>query len=209
MDFALTESAASVVEWTALALALGYVLLSIRQAVAAWPLMIASSLLYGLLFVSARLYGQTALQLMFVAIAAWGWWQWRFGRKDDAPLAVSSLSPRARGLLLALWAVATLLAAPALARLTDAAAPWLDAFTTAGSVLAQVLTARKYREAWLGWIAINGLSVLLFAQQGLWPTALLYAVFAALSVARWRTWRSSPQAAAAPSMATARSKDAA
>ena len=94
-------------------------------------------------------------------------------------------------------------------RLTDAAAPWLDAFTTAGSVLAQVLTARKYREAWLGWIAINGLSVLLFAQQGLWPTALLYAVFAALSVAGWRTWRSSPQAAAAPSMATARSKDAA
>jgi nicotinamide mononucleotide transporter len=189
MDFALTDSTATAVEWTALAFALGYVLLSIRQVVAAWPLMIASSLLYGLLFASARLYGQTALQVMFVAIAAWGWWQWRFGRKDNAPLAVSTLAPRARALVVALWLIATLLAATALAHLTDAAAPWLDAFTTSGSVLAQVLTARKYREAWLGWIAINGLSVLLFAQQGLWPTAALFAVFAALSVAGWRAWQ--------------------
>lgn len=209
MTFSLTESAASAVEWTALALALGYVLLSIRQAVGAWPLMIASSLLYGLLFASARLYGQTALQVMFVAIAAWGWWQWRFGRKDDAPLAVSSLAPRARALLLALWAITTLLAAPLLARLTDAASPWLDAFTTSGSVLAQVLTARKYREAWLGWIAINGLSVLLFAQQGLWPTALLYAVFAALSVAGWRAWRDASTSAGSPPRANTGREDTA
>jgi nicotinamide mononucleotide transporter len=209
MDIALTDSAARAVEWTALALALGYVLLSIRQAVAAWPLMIASSILYGLLFTSARLYGQTALQVMFVAIAAWGWWQWRFGRKDAAPLAVSSLSPRTRALLLALWAIATLLAAPALARLTDAASPWLDAFTTTGSVLAQVLTARKYREAWLGWIAINGLSVLLFVQQGLWPTALLYAVFVALSVAGWRAWRTTAAPAAPPALAASGREDAA
>lgn len=195
MDFTLSDSAATALEWTAVAFALGYVVLSIRQMVWAWPLMIASSLLYGLIFASARLYGQAALQLMFVAIGAWGWWQWRFGRKDNAPLTVSALSLRTRLLLVAVWVLATVLAAPLLARLTDAAAPWLDAFTTTGSVLAQVLTARKMREAWLGWIAINGVSVLLFAGQGLWPTAALYALFAALSVAGWRAWRVAPAAA--------------
>jgi hypothetical protein len=41
-------------------------------------------------------------------------------------------------------------------------------------VLAQVLTARKYREAWLGWIAINGLSVLLFVLT--WGYPILFEV---------------------------------
>jgi len=176
------------IEHAAFALALGYVLLSIRQIVWAWPLMIASSLLYGLLFYSARLYGQSALQALFVGIACWGWWQWRFGAKDERPLAVTWLTTRARLGVAAGWAAATAAGALLLARLTDAAAPGLDAFTTLGSVIGQVLIARKYVEAWPLWIVVNTVSLVLFVQQQLWLTALLYALLALLAVAGWRTW---------------------
>jgi nicotinamide mononucleotide transporter len=189
MPFTLSESAAALVEAAAFVLALGYVLLSIRQVVWGWPLMIASSVLYGVLFAAARLYGQTALQGVFVAIALWGWWQWRFGRKDEQPLAVSALGLREQLWLTAAWVAASLASAAALGRLTDAAAPWLDAFTTIGSLIGQLLTARKYVEAWPAWIVVNGVSVVLFIQQQLLLTALLYAVFLVLSVVGWTTWR--------------------
>lgn len=185
----LSTTATSIIETAAFALALGYVLLSIRQIVWAWPLMIVSSVLYGLLFGAAKLYGQAALQGMFVAIAVYGWWQWRHGRKDAQPLVVTALPRRARLLAAAAWIVATLAGADLLARLTDAASPELDAFTTTGSVLAQLATARKYVEAWPAWLVVNGVSVALFVQQQLMTTALLYAVFAALSLAGWWQWR--------------------
>lgn len=192
----LSEQAAGLIEASAFALALGYVVLSIRQRPLAWPLMIAASALYGLLFLASRLYGQALLQLVFIAIALWGWWQWTHGRKDDRPLGVTALRLPQRLLLVVTCGVATALVALLLGRGTDAASPWLDAFTTVGSLLAQLLTARKYTDAWIGWLVVNLVSVALFLQQQLLPTALLYAILAALSVAGWWTWR---RAAGAPS----------
>jgi nicotinamide mononucleotide transporter len=189
MSFALPEFTTTLIEAAAFVLALGYVLLSIRQVIWGWPLMIVSSVLYGVLFATSRLYGQAALQGVFVAIGLWGWWQWRRGRKGDAPLQVTPLATRARWLLVLGWAALSLFSALALARLTDAAAPWLDAFTTLGSLVGQVLTARKYVEAWPVWIVVNLVSVALFLQQQLWLTALLYGLFVGLSVIGWQQWR--------------------
>lgn len=191
-----SDQAARIIELLAFALALGYVLLSIRQRPAAWPLMMAASALYGLVFLASRLYGQALLQLVFIAIAAWGWWQWTHGRKDDRPLTVTGLRLSQRLLLLLTCGVATALAALLLGRGTDAASPWLDAFTTVGSLLAQLLTARKYTDAWVGWLVVNLVSIALFLQQQLLPTALLYAILAALSVAGWWTWRRSQRGSA-------------
>jgi nicotinamide mononucleotide transporter len=187
----LLQQHATALEALAFALALAYVVLSIRQRPAAWPMMIGSSALYGLLFYASRLYGQATLQVAFIALAAWGWWQWTRGRKDERPLRVTALSSRARLILLAACAGATLLAALGLARLTDAAAPALDAFTTLGSLLAQALTARKYTEAWIGWLVINATSVVLFLHERLLLTALLYGVLASLSIWGWWAWRRS------------------
>jgi nicotinamide mononucleotide transporter len=47
------------------------------------------------------------------------------------------------------------------------------------------------------WLAVNVFSVGVFAFKGLWLTAALYAVFAALSVAGWRAWRARLPATAA------------
>jgi nicotinamide mononucleotide transporter len=91
-----------------------------------------------------------------------------------------------------------LLAWPALAlllqRATDSDVPWLDALPTVASVAGQWLLARKRVEAWPVWLAVNVFSVGLFIHKALWLTALLYAVFALLSVVGWRAWRHLAQA---------------
>ena len=48
--------------------------------------------------------------------------------------------------------------------------PWWDALPTAVSVVGQFLLGRKYVENWAVWIAVNVVSVGLFAYKGLWLT---------------------------------------
>jgi nicotinamide mononucleotide transporter len=156
----------------------------------AWPLAIASSALYLLVFWDARLYGDASLQLLFITLGFWGWWQWLRGHQADGrPLAVRHLAPR--GWLAAVLGLAVLWPAIGLllAHTTDTDVPWWDAFPTAGSLVGQVLLGRKYVENWTAWLAVNVIAVGLFAYKGLWLTVGLYAVFAALSVVGWRTWR--------------------
>lgn len=187
--FTLFGSPVSWLEIVAFALSLWMVVCNIRVDPMAWPLAIAASLLYGLLFLSSKLYGEAGLQLFFVAIAGWGWWQWRFGTQDGgAPLAVRALSRSRLGGL----ALLTLLAWPALGLLldhaTDSDVPYFDAFPTAVSVAAQWLLGRKYIENWPTWVLVNVVSVGLFASKGLWLTAVLYALFAGLALIGWRAW---------------------
>ena len=126
---------------------------------------------------------------MFIAMSFWGWWQWLQGRAELAQgAAVGSLSAAGRRLtwvsLLVLWPTIGLL----LQHATDSDVPWLDALPTAGSLIGQYLLAKKRVENWPVWLLVNLVSTALFAYKQLWLTVLLYAVFAALSVAGWRAW---------------------
>ena len=188
--FTLWGAPATWLELVAVALALVMVVLNMRVNPLAWPLAIASSLLYFLLFWDSRLYGEAGLQLFFVTVALWGWWQWLRGTMDDgSALRVRALPRReALGCLVALG-----LAWPALAffldHRTDSDVPWFDAFPTAASLVGQWLLGRQYTENWLVWLVVNVVSVALFAFKGLWLTVLLYGVFVVLSVVGWRAWR--------------------
>jgi len=176
-------------ECVAFVLALAMVVLNIRVNPLAWPLAIVSSLLYFALFWNSRLYGDASLQIFFALVAAWGWWQWLRGTAaDGSELRVTWLSARARWALVAAMALAWPATGLFLRRFTDTDVPWWDAFPTAGSVIGQWLLGRKHVETWVVWIAVNAVSVALFAYKGLWLTVLLYLAFIALSVLGWRKW---------------------
>lgn len=188
--FTLLGSPVTALELVAFVLSLAMVVCNLRVNPWGWPLAILSSMLYGVLFLSSKLYGEAGLQMVFVGLAGWGWWQWLRGRGGDGqPLRVHRLQPRQR--LLAL--VATLAAWPLVGLLlqhaTDSDVPYLDALPTVGSLTGQVLLGRKLVENWIVWLAVNLASVVLFAVKGLWLTVLLYAIFALLSVVGWRAWR--------------------
>ncbi|HEY6136108.1 MAG TPA: nicotinamide riboside transporter PnuC [Rubrivivax sp.] len=188
--FALWGSPVTWLEIVAVVLGVAMVLCNLRVNPAGWPLAIASSLLYALLFADSKLYGEASLQFFFIAIAGWGWWQWLRGTDDTGhALEVGRMSPRQRAVAtlatLAAWPLLGLL----LARSTDSDVPYLDALPTVASVTGQLLLARKRIENWAVWLAVNVCSVGLFAYKSLWLTAMLYAVFALLSVAGWQAWR--------------------
>jgi nicotinamide mononucleotide transporter len=188
--FEIWGSAVTWLEIVAFMLSLWMVVCNMRVDPLAWPLAIAASLLYALLFAASKLYGEASLQLVFVAVSVWGWWQWLRGRSDGgAPLRVHSLSVRHRLIVAALTLLAWPALAQMLARLTDSDVPYLDALPTVGSVAGQLLLGRKLIENWPTWLLVNVFSVGLFAFKSLWLTVLLYAIFAIMSAYGWRAWR--------------------
>ena len=188
--FTLFGAAVTWLEVVAFVLALCMVWANLRVNPLGWPLAIISSLLYALLFADSKLYGEAGLQFVFLALALWSWWQWLRGTTAaGASLPVRHLQPRQR-----LWAAAATLAAwPLLGLLlkhsTDSDVPFFDALPTAASITAQVLLGRKLVDNWPLWLAVNIVSVALFAYKGLWLTVVLYGLFALLSVVGWRAWR--------------------
>ena len=177
-------------ELVAFVLAVLMVVFNMRVNPLGWPLAIVSSALYFLLFWNSKLYGDASLQIFFVVIAFWGWWQWLRGTADDgSALKVRELRLSQRWQLLAALALAWPATGLFLKNFTDTDVPWWDAFPTAASVIGQWLLGRKYVENWLVWIVVNVVSVGLFAYKGLWLTVILYGIFIVMSVFGWRAWR--------------------
>jgi len=187
--FTLWGSPVTWLECVACVLGIVMVMANWRVNPVAWPLAIISSLLYALLFADSKLYGGAGLQIFFVVMAFWGWWQWLRGRGDDGQaLRVRTLEPRFRWLALlatgAAWPSLGLL----LDHMTDSDVPYLDALPTVASITGQILLGRKLVENWPVWVAVNVVSVALFAHKGLWLTVGLYVVFALLALVGWKAW---------------------
>jgi nicotinamide mononucleotide transporter len=72
--FTLLGSPVTWIELVAFVLALAMVFANMKVWLVAWPLAIASSAAYGVLFAHSKLYGEAGLQLFFIAVAVWGWW---------------------------------------------------------------------------------------------------------------------------------------
>ncbi len=196
--FTLWGSGITWLELVASALGVWMVVCNMRVNPLGWPLAMASSLLYALFFASGKLYGEASLQLFFIAVAGWGWWQWLRGTGDAGqPLRVHRLDWRSKSLVFSLTLAGWPLLGLLLAHFTKSDVPYLDALATAGSVAGTFLLGRKLIENWPVWVAVNVFSVGLFATRGWWLTVALYALFTAMAIAGWRAWHRLAPAAAA------------
>jgi nicotinamide mononucleotide transporter len=164
--------------------------LGVKQNIWNWPLGIANNVLYIIIFVGARLFADASLQVAFAAVGAYGWYAWLRRDARDRPLAVSR-TPQTVWLMSApVVAAATAGLTLYLARTSDSA-PFPDALTTTLSLAAMYLMTRKYLECWWVWIAIDVISIGLYAFKHLDLTALLYAMYLAMCIVGARSWKAS------------------
>jgi nicotinamide mononucleotide transporter len=187
--FTLFAAPVTWLEIAAFVCSLVCVALNIKQIHWAWPFTIVASALYARLFFVNKLYGDGALQFVFIASAFYGWWQWLFGKRGDASPLLPQYLRRKTWLFLALsWIILWLFIGAFLKKFTDTDVPWWDAFPTAGSVVATYLLAKKYVENWPVWIGVNAVGAALFAYKNLTLTAILYGLFLLMAIAGWREW---------------------
>lgn len=180
-------------EWIAAGFGVVCVWLVVRRSLWNYPFAILSVSLFGFVFWDAKLYSDALLQVFFVAINLYGWWNWRRTRAATGEVVVETLAPVEQVAALSGMIGLTLLWGAVMATHTDAAFPYVDAAVAMLSIGAQLLLALRRLENWIVWIAVDVIAIPLFASRGLYAAAALYAVYLALSVwglIDWhRAWR--------------------
>ena len=167
----------SVLEAAAVILAILYLLLAIRQNIWCWLCAGISTAIYVYLFLDARLYMESALNVFYFAMAIYGWSVWYGGRTEEHELPVSVWPFAVHGYALGAIGVASLISGYLLDNYTQAAFPYIDSMTTWGAIWATFLVARKVLENWWYWLVIDVASIFIYWLRDLQLTSLLFVVY--------------------------------
>jgi nicotinamide mononucleotide transporter len=177
------------VELVAAVLSAWGVWLTARRRPWCWPVGLASVIVYGWVFIDAKLYSDALLQGAFGAMIVYGWIRWLQHLGDDGRVRIAALPFAQAAWHVALGALGAVLLGAFMHHWTDAALPWLDAALTAFSLVAQWWQARRHVAAWRLWIAVDVIYVGEYVYKHLLITAVLYAGFVALAAIGLRDWR--------------------
>lgn len=180
-------------EHLAVACGLANIYLTVRQNIWCWPVGVVMVSLYIYIFFGAKLYSDAGLNVFFLVMQFYGWYQWTRGPvKHARSLApVTRMGPRGWAWTVAGVGAGTAALGTTMHRLTDAALPYPDAFTTMLSVFAQFLLTRKILDNWTLWIVADVIYVGIYTTKALYWTAGLYVVFLVLCVQGYRQWQGS------------------
>jgi len=183
----------SPLEVTAVVFAMAYLLLAVRENVWCWLFAFLSTAIYTVLFWDVSLLMESALNVYYMAMAIYGWYQWTRGgtNGDELPhaLAVHSMSGSQHARVIVAIAILSIVSGYLLTENSTAAWPYIDSFTTWSSVITTYLVARKYLQNWLYWIVIDTVSVPLYIDRGLSLTALLFVAYVVIAVVGYFKWR--------------------
>lgn len=172
--------------------------LTARRKPWCWPVGLVSVIVYGGIFVDAKLYSDALLQAAFGVLIVYGWQRWLRHLGEDGRVQVAPLPFGEATVHVVLGVVGALALGFAMHRYTDAALPWLDAALTSFSLVAQWWQGRRHIAAWWLWIVVDVIYVGEYLYKHLLITSVLYAGFIVLAALGLRSWRQ----AMGPSAAT-------
>lgn len=178
----------SPLEYGAVAFAVLYLVLAIRQNAWCWPTALVSAALSTVLFFDARLLMESGLQVFYAAIAVYGWYQWTRGARGHA-LAIRTWPWRTHAAVIAGVLATSTICAWALSA-TRQVMPFIDSFTTVAAVVTQYMVAKKVLENWVYWFVIDSVSIYLYVVRELYLYAGLFVVYLALIVIGFAQWLS-------------------
>lgn len=147
------------------------------------------------------IYADFAINVYYLVIAVYGYLAWTFKGKrsqkaaaeacdssDKAQLRITHIPPRVLAGCVCAVGLLWLLLAEVLMRWTNSTVPVTDGFTTALSIVALWMMARKYAEQWLAWLVVDAVCVPLYFYKGIVFYAVLYAVYTVIALLGYRKW---------------------
>ena len=171
-------------------LGLAYIIFSIKQHILTWPTGLLTSAIYVVVFFNARLYADMGLQIYYVVISIYGWYFWLTGKKKNEKKVAVKRTRKILWLKLAVVSIALYaLLLFILNHYTNSDVPHMDSMTTALSIVATWMLARKYLEHWLIWIFVDAFSAGLYVYKGLWATVILFIVYTIMALLGYTEWR--------------------
>ena len=176
------------IEITAVVFAIIYLLLAVKRDVRCWYAAIFSSFLYFFIMMSANLYMEAYLQIFYIIMAIYGWFQWNKISEDRSKFIVRTWSIKQHLIVISSVISLAYISGSLLNIYTEAALPFIDALTTWGAIIATYMVAKKLLENWIYWFVIDSISVLLFMSRGLYLTSVLFFVYLIIIYFGYKSW---------------------
>ena len=175
---------------TGVALGLLYLWLEYRADIRLWIVGLVMPMVHGVLYYQSGLYADCAMNAYYVLAGLYGLAVWRREPRKQGEALRIGRTPAATALRLSgIYAVLHVAIYFLLVRFTNSTVPFWDSLTTALSVVAMWMLSRKYVEQWLVWLAVDVVTVGLYAYKGIPFTAGLYLLYSVLAVAGYLRWR--------------------
>ena len=194
MEVVIAYLQANWIELAGSVLSIIYLYLSIKQRVSLWIFGFLCSLLYVVVFFQSKFYADMSLQFYYLGVSAFGWISWKAGKPENRKeLPVKRTTPLSGAIILVIALVLYFLYYFILSKYTDSPLPKADAFTTALSIVATWMLARKMIEHWWLWIIVDSVSAGLYFYKALYPTAILFVIYTVMAIIGYRQWKKSLQ----------------
>ena len=165
-----------------------YLWLEYRASVWLWAAGIVMPAIYILIYAKSGFYADMGINIYYLLAGIYGWAVWLRRGENGEELPISHTPRRLIAPLtllgIACWGVILFI----LLRYTDSTVAFGDSFTTAASIVALYMLARKYAEQWIVWIVIDVVCCWLYISKGLYPTAILYGLYSLLAIFGYRKW---------------------
>ena len=181
---------ALLIEITGATIGLIYLYLEYKASFWLWTAGIIMSLFYVYIYYNGKFYADMAIYAYYLGANVYGLILWKKGNQtnDKEECGFSHVSkkliPLLTTLFLLLWYVIYFI----LIKFTDSDVALGDSFTTALSIIAMWLMAKKHVDHWLLWFVVNAVSCGLYFWKGLYPTAILFVVYTVVAVFGYIRW---------------------
>lgn len=167
-----------------------YLFYSIKADKMLWFYGFISSCIFVYICYNAGIYAETAINLYYVIISIYGWIHWTVFKGTKAKeIPYSKIKSHEILITLVITVFLYGLIFYVLKNYTDSKVPILDSLTTALSITATWLLARKIIENWLLWIVTDALLIGLFYYKGLYLASFLNLVYTIMAVSGYLTWK--------------------
>jgi len=201
-------------ELVAMFLALAYVILAAQGSLWCWSAAFISTALYTIVFYDVLLLMDSALNVYYLIMAVYGYWAWtkntstnpfnnisnktfnntfnnreQNNQQETTHLAIVSWQVNCHVKACLLLTLISMILGYVMANYTPAAFPYLDTFTTVFAVFATYLVTQKVLENWLYWIIIDFVSIYLYVEKGLMPTATLFIIYVFIAGYGYVKWQ--------------------
>lgn len=171
------------------------VYLSIKQKISAWPTFIICYSSYIYLAFQANLLANMSLNIIFVFISLYGWWNWQNKKGSDNlkdKEAIRVLPWRKIYICLGFCLFGTILLSAYLSK-HNSFLPYLDSLATVTAICAQWMLSKKYIQTWIFWLISDVIFLFLWAMQGFTVTTILYICFIILAFWGLINWNKTMQ----------------
>ncbi len=172
-------------------LALVATVLCARNSLYSWPVTIVTNIISLYLYCKTGIYGEAALQVLYMFLAFYGLFNWLYGGYNKQRLTVTNLPMLEAYILLLLAIVSYHVTTFILITYTNSTVPHLDAIVLTLSLMGQWLTSRKYIESWAVWFIVDCIFAVVCLNKQLNAHFVLNLIYLPIVFYGYHKWRNS------------------